>query len=268
MTNDEKIWDDILIFVNDYVQNLRSELEGRWKKWAIDFDKLEIYEVIGALLARQVTLSTQIARAPSIWNPHIAPIILRTMIDAHITLAWIFEDAHERSKKFILHGLGQEKLNLEHRRAQLEADGLDPDQDIFIKYREGWLNSQRVTYLTEVSIGSWSGTDTRAMADEARCLDIYRYAYTPFSAAVHSMWNHIGIFNLQTCENPLHRYHKAPVDPDIDIDIDNLYWAAKYVSKSFRLFDEKTGIKHNIPSAFEKLVQHIDNLNEKYFNQP
>jgi hypothetical protein len=262
--SNETFWDDITIIINDYDENVRSELDGRWEKWEIDFAKLEMHEAIGALLARQVTLATQIARAPSIWNPHVAPIILRVMVDAYITLAWIFEDAHERSIKYILYGLGQEKLNLEHRKAQLEADGFNPSQDILMKYREEWLNAQRATYITEVSVGSWSGVDTRAMANEAGCLDIYRYAYTPFSAAVHNMWNHVGIFNLKTCNNPLHRYHKVPIDPDIDMDIDNLYRAAKYVFKTFKLFDEKTGIKHDIPSAFEKLLKAIDNLEEKY----
>ena len=32
-------------------------------------------------------------------NGHIAPLILRCMTDAHITLAWILNDPQERAKK-------------------------------------------------------------------------------------------------------------------------------------------------------------------------
>ena len=48
------------------------------------------------------------------------------MVDAYITLAWIFDDPLERSRKFLLYGLGQAKLSNEHRKAQLQADGIDP----------------------------------------------------------------------------------------------------------------------------------------------
>src|SRR5947209_6685006 len=69
-------------------------------------------------------------------------------------------------------------------------------------------------------------------------------------------------YNLVPCPDPLHRYHKVPVILSVSIDIDYLYRAAKYVRKAFDLFDEKTSVKVNTPSAFEALAQNIERLDE------
>jgi len=257
-------WQELVAMADQYVQMVRDELAERWDNWTLDLVNREMFEVIGGLLARQVTLATQLAHAPSIWNGHIAPIVLRTMTDTYISLAWILGDPLDRAQKFILYGLGQEKLNLEHRKVALAADGYNPDDDPLVEATETWINSQRYTFLTEVNIGSWSGKSTREMADEAGCLDLYRYAYTPFSAATHSTWVQVSRYNLVTCPNPLHGYHKVPIDPLVNyIDPDYLYRAAKYVDKSFRLFDARTGVKTSIPSALDALAE---SLKEFYAN--
>lgn len=250
-------------FILKYVETVRAELAERWKCWPIDLTKNEMHEIIGALLGRQVTLATQLALSPSIWNGHTAPLFLRSMVDGFITLAWIFVDPVDRSRKFIRYGLGQEKLDIEHRRKLMEEAGKNPDDDPLIKHKEGWVNSQRFTFLTEVNVGSWSGIDIRAMAEDAGYRDLYRYAYVPFSAATHNMWHHVSRYNLTKCPNPLHAYHKVPIDPFLPPDIDYLYRAAKYVEKALKLFDEKTGVKISLPSAFEMLVQFLESLGKE-----
>lgn len=257
-------WEEILTILDNYIEAVRTELSERWGKWSLDLLGRETNEVIGGLLARQVTLATQLTNAPEIWNEHVAPLILRSMADVYITTAWIFGDPLNRAKKFIAHGLGQEKLEIEHLKARLKAADNDVIYNEIIKYREDWLNAHRFTFVTEVNVGSWSGKDTRKMAEEAGCLDVYRSAYTPFSAATHSMWHHIYKYNLVVCQNPLHRLHKIPTDRILPPDIDYVYTAAKYVNKTFKLFDEKTGIKPNSPSALKTLVQALNKLKEKY----
>lgn len=240
--------------VDEYRNSVRHELHDRMMRWTPDLSCAESHEVVGSLLARIVTLATQLANAPQMWNGHIAPVLLRTIVDAHITLAWILVDPTDRSRKFILYGLGQEKLCLEHLRNQMQLN------DPLLENADAWLASQRYPFLTEVNLGSWSGIDTRRMAEQADCLDLHRHAYIPFSAAVHSMWNHVGKYNLSICENPLHRYHGIPDDPDIPIDPDYLYRAAKYVAESFSLFDSKTSVQSSTPSAFTHLVERMSEL--------
>mgnify|MGYP001191852851 CR=1 FL=1 len=247
------------IIVN-YIAVVREELAARWKAWPIDLSKPEVNEVVGALLARQVTLATQLASSPGVWNDHTAPIVLRSMADVHIALAWILKDPLARSRQFILYGLGQAKLMLEHRKAQLAEDGKVVDDDPAVQASEAWINTQRFTFLTEVDVGSWSELTVREMAKEAGCLDFYRYSYTPFSGAVHSMWQHVSRFNLQMCKNPLHRYHKTPIDPNLDPDPHYLYLAAKYAQKSFNLFDKTFSVRPEGPSAFDVLNEAVEKL--------
>ena len=258
--NNTDFWKEVDVVIANYVETVKTELHIRWEKWPLDLSKREMYEVIGALMARQVTLAIHLAISPSIWNGHVAPLILRSMTDNYINLAWIFGDLSDRSRKFMLHGLGQEKLTLEHQKARLTKDGKDAENDPLIKEWEEWLNTQRYTFLTEVNIGSWSGIDTRKMAEEADCIDLYNYAYTPFSAATHNMWNHVSKYNLARCPNALHRHHRIPVILSLNPDLDYVYRAAKYVRKVFRLFDEKTGINVDTPSAFKTFVQSMNEL--------
>lgn len=258
-----QVQEQIETLIEDYIKTVRQELRERRKKWALDLTKREMHEVIGALVARQVTLVTHLAVSPPIWNGHIAPLILRSMTDGYIALAWIFRDPDTRATQFIAHGLGQEKLHLEHRRKQLEIEGQNPDEDPLIKAGEAWLNEQRLTSITEVNVGSWAGLDTRKMAEEADCIDLYNFAYTPFSSVTHNMWQHIAKYNLERCPNPLHRYHMIPIDRAISPDIDFLYRAAKYVEKTFKLFDEKTGIRLEGKSAFDGFVEAIERIGQQ-----
>jgi len=251
------IYDDVEKMVGEFVANAETELQARCDAWKLDVADREAHEVIGSLLARQVTLAIQIARNPLIWNGHAAPVLLRAMADVYISLAWIFGDPDDRSRKFILYGLGQLKLHLERRKALRGDDPPDPREEMLIKHEEGWMESQRISILTDVDFGSWSDLNTRKMADEAGCLDFYEQVYVPFSGAAHSMWQHVGRYNTKTCINPLHRVHRVPDIPDTGIDPDYLHLAAKYMRKTFALFDEKTGIKVAAPSAYQVLEERF-----------
>ena len=250
--------DPVREMIDEYVKLVRDELRHRWQKWATTLTELEKYEGIGGLLARQVTLATQLAGTPSIWNPHLAPVILRTMVDTHITLAWILLDPLPRSRQFVLYGLGQNKLYVEHLKAWGEREGNDV-ADV-VKALESWQDEQRFTFLTEVNLGSWAEMNTRKMAEEYGELDLYNLTYLPFSAATHSMWHHIARLNLIRCGSPLHRHHRVPVDADLPSDADYLYRAAKFVDGSFAKFDAALAIHSDVPSAFQALVRHLENF--------
>lgn len=246
-----------------FAKEARAELDARWRNWKIDLSHEEIHECVGALLARQVTLATRLALAPSFWTGHTAPLILRSMADVFITLAWILCEPLERSRRFILHGLGALKLAVEHRKAAIAAGEADPREELLVEFEERWINSQQFTFLTEVELGSWSGLSARAMAKEAGEEDFYNYVYTPFSACTHSMWHHIAKYNLIRCESPLHRHHFEPMDPDLGLDVHYVYLASKYLDKSFRRFDEVFQISVSVTSAHENLVRRLQALDKK-----
>lgn len=248
--------------ITNYCNVVNQGVSNRWKLFNLDLFKTEFFEVIGGMLARQANLTTQFAKSPSIWNPDIAPLIYRTQIDNYINLAWILEDDSDtRSKRFILYGLGQEKLAIEH----LESnDNKDTIANEYIYAKKNWLNEQLFDFLTEVDLANWSGLTTRKMAEEANCLDLYNYAYSPFSSAIHNMWPHIARHDLKKCQNPIHKKHRIPlINKHYQSDFNELLISAKYVQKSFVLVDKKLKLSCKVPGPYDYLFDLLKWLDGK-----
>jgi hypothetical protein len=241
--------------VEAYVSDVRKDLAERLDRWKIDFALGQFNEVVGGLLARQVTLACELGYSPNIWNGHTAPLVLRAMADVFIAVAWIIRSPLERSSRFVLFGLGQQKLQLAHRRAELEGKAPTEDELAYVEALENMLRDQRIPDLTEVELGNWG--NTRSMAEEAGHLDFYNYVYSPFSACTHSMWHHISLYNLSQCTNPLHKRHRAPAVFEPTIDPHYLYLAAKYVNKTFREFDGIVDVGAKSAEAFDKLCERL-----------
>jgi hypothetical protein len=183
------------------------------------------------------------------------------MADTHITLAWILQMPRERAGEYIMYGLGQEKLHIAH----LESEtGLDEDERRqmmeLIQLKKAWLGSQRRDFLTRVELGSWSGHSTREMAEESGCDGLYRFVYAPFSSAVHSMWNHVSVYNLRHCWNPLHKFHRVPSILDMPIDADFVYRSAKYLSRSYSALDERWGLRSQAELPADWLARGLNAL--------
>jgi hypothetical protein len=254
---------DLTNLISNYLDNIYTELKLRWNQWEKDLTKKEQVEVVGGILSRQISLMTNFGSSLNMWNGDIAPTVLRPMCENYINLAWILKDLESRSQKFIKHGLGQAKLALEHRKKQLEADGIDTSEDMEIKFKENWLNNQRYTFLTEVNIGSWSGISVREMADEAECIDFYNYVYQPFSSSCHNTWEHISIYNLERSDNPLHKNIFTPVVHRIDPDIKYFILGAKYLDKCFKIVDETFKVEENIKSSYDKYLDGFEDIYTK-----
>lgn len=237
--------------VTTYVESARRELRLRVESWKIDLGNRNEYAVSAALAGRQVSLATQLARAPSAWNEHAAPLFLRAMIDVIITLKWILLDPKKRANLFLAHGLGQAKLTKEHRK---DNNGNDPAVDAL----EDWISQFKIEDFVEVNVGSWSGIDTRTMAEEVGERDLHRLCYAPFSSCVHSTFDHIGRFNLVRSANPLHQFVPVPVDPEIPTTPHYVWVAAKYLQKTWDALDAGLTKASPSPSAFEALSSALD----------
>lgn len=236
--------DPFIPFVNqvigEYVDLARKSFQQRIDAWNAEidiFDK-EVNDVLGGLLARQVSLATNIARSPYSWNAHVLPALLRCMAEVYINFCWIVLDRRTRCRQFIEYGLGQEKLAIEHYRDSLAQES-EPDADAeeFIRMRERLLENEKASFMVPVNLGAWSEKSIRAIAIEAGEKQFYDLVFVRFSAPVHSTWQHIWQLNLLPCTNPLHMGHRNPVDPDVPIDPNLFSVSAKYLCKLFTKFD-------------------------------
>lgn len=197
-------------FIAAFTHFVHDDFRARESAWKLELGKPQERQVILALLARQATLAIEIVSNPGIWNSNTAPVMLRAMADAHITLVWLLQNPAERVPLYVQDGLGSIKLEIAHRKEQITkgVEGADR-QKSYIEHLEKWLASQQLEFLTEINLGSWSGKSTRVMAQEAGCIDFYNYVFQPFSAAVHSYWSHVGRINVEYCQNPAHKFSFA-----------------------------------------------------------
>lgn len=248
--------DQLAPVLGDLVKIIHEHLAERWDRYLHGASLALAGEVIAGLICRQCELAIAFAESPVLWRVSVAPVLLRTMIETHINLAWILLDPEDRAEKFVDYGLGQAKLLIRRRQEHLEKSGIDPDEDPTHVAQSAWLESQRLMMLTEVNVGSWSGKSTRALAQEADQRRLYDLAYEPFSSAVHSHWHHIGRLNLINCSNPFHGLHRVPVIVEGE-HLHHLSLAAKYLTLSLEGFDRWSGFHLDRPYPLEWLDEAL-----------
>lgn len=225
--------------LKEIVNISKNRLEDRWNSWTIDAKEIEIHEVVGAIIARQISLAKSFADNPHLWNNDLAPIFLRAMTENYITFHWILQDPLDRSRKFIEYGIGNEKLQIEKRKAILQEKSDDEEEIEMINIRLQWIDFHRYSFLTTVDVGSWSGISTRQMAIDSGCKDFYDLVYDPFSNCTHNSWNHIGKYNVKISEDPLHKFLRMPYVSKGEIDSFYANLSIKYLSMVFNSFDDK-----------------------------
>ena len=238
---------------------IEQALLGRRNAQVRTLDNEKSSEVCVALLARQVTLAQHLAFAPGFWTIHVAPLIFRCMTDININLAWISQDPECRSKKFIKYGLGQAKLNLEHRRSMESREGRDEKYSQYVDAKESWIARQRIEELVNVNLGgSWSGKSTREMAQEAGCEEVYEFEYLQMTRFSHIDW--MSIFTL-------HPVQFEGYQPDINHDqhqtlagitpVSELYLATKMIIHAFESYDNVTGFSSNDTLRLKQFRDYI-----------
>lgn len=101
------------------------------------------------------------------------------------------------------------------------------------------------------------------MAEEANLLDFYNYVYQPFSNCTHSTWGHISKYNNTPSDNPFHKFLRHPHILDFYPDFFFLELSAKYLAKSFRLFDENFSLGIEEPKSFQTLQNELQKVVEE-----
>jgi len=113
-----------------------------------------------------------------------------------------------------------------------------------------------------VDVGAWSGIDTRRMAEEAGCSDLYRFAYMPWSQAAHGIWNHVSRLDAKQSRDPLIKHLLQPsYFPHQDFEV--LVNATKYLDKLFRLVAGHYQVEVPIDLPYDWLMKRAPSLFEE-----
>jgi hypothetical protein len=163
-------------------------------------------------------------------------------------------------------GLGIEKLTTANYQAKIDEGHEGESVRHIIESSLAWIESQQFQMFISVNLGSWSGSSVRKMCDEIGDPDLYKFSYTPFSACVHNMWNHVGKWNARTCQNPLHKRHAIGRIADTWPIIDFLFRACKYLELVLDEFDgyyQYTSRTVSPTDAFRTAAQELSSAWER-----
>jgi hypothetical protein len=92
----------------------------------------------------------------------------------------------------------------------------------------------------------------------------YRFEYSVWSAATHNMWQHIQVYDLRACGNPLHMGgHRVPAVRQLGSDPAYLLHAALYLDETMKAFATFRGVEPIDSPARINLEEAIDRLGNK-----
>lgn len=140
-------------------------------------------------------------------------LILRTLVEGYITLKYLeIKDDQKIWEQFRNYGTGQSKLAF---LKNLREESL-PD---FINLEDlhKYANEDMWQEYSEVNLKSWAQLNLRKMAEEASLKDFYDKYYDWSSGFVHGHWGAIRDTVFTTCLNPLHRHHRIPFIPRLEM---------------------------------------------------
>ena len=78
------------------------------------------------------------------------------------------------------------------------------------------------------------------------------------------MWQHISLYNLKECQNPLHKFHRVPTIANVPLNEDYVFRSAKYISKVFMEVDEKFTLKIDSKLPVDWYLENINKLDDEY----
>lgn len=141
-------------------------------------------------------------------------LILRALVEAYITLAYLLrKDDTKLWSAYRTYGNGQAKLAF---LKLAEADELPKYIDL--NTLEHLSNEDLWQEFLDIDLGHWANKDLRRMSDEAGVKDVYDRYYTWPSTFVHSQWPAVRNTLFEVCLNPLHRLHRIPRPPRLDME--------------------------------------------------
>lgn len=135
-----------------------------------------------------------------------ARFILRALLELYVTLAFLVKkDDKKLWDSYRVFGSGQAKLAL----LKLE-DMAEQPMSVSVDTLRAVANEDMWQEFLSIDVGHWTKSNLRQLSAEAEVKDDYDRFYSWTSMFSHGHWAAIRATVVDTCGNPLHRFHRIP----------------------------------------------------------
>jgi len=195
----------------DYSDGCTALWERVHEKYPYDLHWSIRDEVLLGLASRIYRLTVQIVSFPPNWTEDVGQVFLRMVVESYIYYQWLkTKGSREDFDAFYHHGLGQQKLRMEHTRAYLNAQGFSAEDIEEMNDGLRFIKNHKMPEFIPVNIGNPLSKDLRTLAEEADIKEFHALIFGPTSSAVHGMYDTLDQYYLRVCLNPFHCRHRVP----------------------------------------------------------
>ncbi|WP_385870288.1 DUF5677 domain-containing protein [Streptomyces viridiviolaceus] len=201
----------------EQLNDLWNEFMGIAFSGGVDLYRPARHEVVCALAVRCIRAVYAMVQSPLMWGGEHGAAVLRSLVETEILVAWLhYKNDLELYEKFILYGQGKQKLMRAHVEEAMgeSSDSENSKLSDLASFLDSRLGGASAEMFMEVSVHpSFAGgsVNTRSMAEEVGMQDLYSRFFQPLSASVHGEWSALDNYVVDRCVNPLHRFHRIPV---------------------------------------------------------
>jgi hypothetical protein len=141
-------------------------------------------------------------------NTILGRTALRSIVECFITLRYLRKnDNPDLWLAYRNYGSGQVKLAL----LKFDEIGECPNFVDQGKLKLN-INYDRGEEFLSINLGNWEKTSLRDMSEKSGTKKEYDLYYTITSGFVHGMWEAVNEATFEYCGNPLHRFHRIPIN--------------------------------------------------------
>lgn len=178
-------------------------------------------EILLGLASRIYRLTIQIVSYIPNWVEDIGQVYVRMAVESYIYWKWLKTcGSDDDFKKYYEHGLGQQKLYMEHLNTYLTSNGMSMHEAEEQNTGLNFIRRHKLSSFIPVNVGNPLDKNLRILAEEADLKELYCLVFSPASSIVHGMYDSLEKYYLRQCRNPFHCFHRVP-----------FYWSKNSVSE-------------------------------------
>jgi uncharacterized protein DUF5677 len=208
--------------------------------------KIDLYqpvadEVMGGLFARVFRFFQTFLLDYHLWAVDLGPVVLRMMLESIFYMRFLAnQNQPELYLEFQRFGIGQEKLYKLQLSKLLDEGKLEDTPDLR-RFIESESDEEISDELVSVQLKNFM--DIRKLANDAGMADEYVLHYQPNSVHIHGHWPVLRQFYLETCREPLHRFHLQPSFCLPALDSSMVARAALLMGDAYDIWRDRYGLE-------------------------